>query len=99
MALDRKWEKFQGGPARSAADQVRVTINRKGLIYLNTKAYEALGRPKAVALFYNREDDQIAIQPAYERFVEHFLIVKKPRAENRKRLLRRLDACDQFFET
>ena len=77
MALDRKWEKFQGGPARSAADQVRVTINRKGLIYLNTKAYEALGRPKAVVLFYNREDDQIAIQPAYERFVEHFLIVKK----------------------
>ena len=79
MTLDRKWEKFQGGPASAPAGRqaVRVTINRKGLIYMNGRMYQAFGRPKAVALYYSREDDSIAVQPAHERFVEHFTVVKK----------------------
>ena len=78
MTLDRKWEKFRGGPAENKAEQaIRVTINRKGLIYFSSKMYHAIGRPKAVALYYSREDDAIAVQPAYERFAEHFQVVKK----------------------
>lgn len=77
MALDRKWEKFLGGPANKFGNVVRVTINRKGMIYMNSLMYTALGRPKAVALYYSREDDAIAVQPAYERFKEHFQVVKK----------------------
>lgn len=78
MTLDRKWEKFRGGPAgKPSAGAVRITINRKGLIYLNAKAYQVLGRPKAVAIYYSREDDAIALETAYERFVEHFLVIKK----------------------
>lgn len=78
MTLDRKWEKFRGGAAgKASAEAVRVTINRKGQIYLNAKAYQVFGRPKAVALYYSRENDSIAVQPAYERFAEHFQVVKK----------------------
>jgi hypothetical protein len=79
MTLNRKWEKFKGGPASGPRGEqaVRVTINRKGLIYFNAKAYQVLGRPKAVALYYSREDDAIAVQPAYERFIEHFIVMKK----------------------
>ena len=77
MTLDRKWEKFRGGPKSATAEETRVTINRKGLIYFNSKMHQALGSPKAVALYYSREDDAIAIQPAYERFIEHFKVVKK----------------------
>lgn len=77
MTLDRKWEKFDGGPAVSKGEQaVRVTINRKGMIYLSQKMYHAFGRPKAVALYYSREDDSIAIEPAYERFIQNFPVVK-----------------------
>lgn len=77
MTLDRKWEKFRGGPALSKQEQgIRVTINRKGLIYLSAKMHQALGQPKAVALYYSREDDSIAVQPAYERFIEHFQLSK-----------------------
>lgn len=77
MTLDRKWEKFSGGPAVSKAEkELRVTINRKGMIYLSAKMYAVFGRPKAVALFYNREEDLIAVKPAYERFAEHFQFVK-----------------------
>jgi hypothetical protein len=77
MTLEREWEKFTGGPASGSSDSVRVTLNRRGLIYMNTKAYSAIGRPKAVALFYNREADAIAVQPAYPRFEQNFQVVKK----------------------
>lgn len=79
MTLDRQWEKFEGGPAAALTGrrEVRVTINRRGLIYLNQTAYEMFGKPKAVALYYNREADSIAVQRAYERFAENFQLVKK----------------------
>ena len=44
---------------------------------MNARMYAAFGRPKAVALYYSREDDAIAVQPAYERFAEHFQVVKR----------------------
>ncbi|MEP6847420.1 MAG: hypothetical protein ABI999_01100 [Acidobacteriota bacterium] len=75
MPLDRKWEKFQGGPA--GAGELRVTINSRGMIYLNRKAYQVFGNPQAVALYYGRENDSIAIEPAYPRFAENFKVVKK----------------------
>ncbi|MFN0280213.1 MAG: hypothetical protein ACKVRN_16670 [Pyrinomonadaceae bacterium] len=79
MSLESKWEKFRGGPAArlGKALEPRVTINRRGLIYLNGWAYKALGSPKAVAIYYSREDDSIALEPAYPRFSENFLVVKK----------------------
>ncbi|MBA2335826.1 MAG: hypothetical protein M3449_11135 [Acidobacteriota bacterium] len=77
MTLEKKWEKFKGGPLAKRGQEVRVTLNRKGLIYMNAKMYQCLGRPKAVALYYSREDDAIAVEPAYPRFVENFQVVKK----------------------
>jgi hypothetical protein len=79
MELERGWEKFRGGPADRTKYEnvVRVTLNSKGLIYMNAKMYQLLGRPRAVALYYNREEDAIALHPAYERFIEHFEVVKK----------------------
>lgn len=77
--LDRKWEKFRGGPVGTGggSNHPRVTINRKGLIYLNAAAYEALGSPASVALYYNRDLDTIAVQPAFERSNEHFPVTEK----------------------
>ncbi len=74
--LDRKFEKFRGGPSHrmDLKNKLRATINRRGMIYFNNKLYGELGRPRAVALFYNREDDIIAVQPAFERSDETFLV-------------------------
>ncbi len=72
-----KWEKFRGGPLSGAAQMPRVTLNRKGLIYMNSQMYSALGRPKAVALYYSHEDEAIAVQPAYGRVSEHFQVMKR----------------------
>ena len=77
MALGRSWEKFKGGPANKGSEAVRVTINRRGMIYMNRRAFEVFGRPKAVAIYYSREEDAIALERAYERFKENFPVVKK----------------------
>lgn len=80
MSLEREWEKFRGGPnsgPNRSKNEARVTINRKGTIYLNDYAYNVVGRPKAVALYYNREEDSIALEPGYPRFKENFNVVKK----------------------
>jgi hypothetical protein len=77
MTLDRKWEKFNGGPAGRMGEDIRVTINRKGHIYLNNKAYRTFGEPKAAALYYNREDDSIAVESANARSNENFQVLNK----------------------
>jgi hypothetical protein len=73
MTLERQFEKFTGGPSgKRMSGRFRITINKRGTIYFSDRAYEAIGRPKAVALYYNREDDVIAIEPAYPRFIQNF---------------------------
>lgn len=49
-----------------------MTIRHRGDIYLNKFAWNVLGKPKAVALYYNRERDEIAIEPADPRRRENF---------------------------
>ncbi len=77
--LDLKFEKFRGGQSDrfGLAETARATINRRGMIYLNTKMYEKIGRPPAVALYFNRKESIIAIEPAFDRSPEHFQVYKK----------------------
>jgi len=41
-----------------------LTIQRRGMLSLNRGSYEALGKPAAVELLFNRERRAIAIRPA-----------------------------------
>jgi hypothetical protein len=79
MLLDRKWEKFEGGPAIKKGSHTgpRITINRQGEIYMNRAGWEALRKPRGVALYYSREHDSIALQPANPRHAEVFPVVPK----------------------
>jgi hypothetical protein len=45
------------------------------MIYMNKRAYEAISDPKAVALYYNREEDAIAMEPAFELSDESLPVV------------------------
>lgn len=72
MGLERDFEKFEGGPVVSTRDRVHVTLSALGVIYLNQTAYEHFGKPAAVALYYSRERDTIAIEPANPRFEKSF---------------------------
>jgi hypothetical protein len=77
MNLDRAWEKYEGGPNAAHSSDLRVTINRQGHIYMNRKAYERFGKPLAVALYYNREADAIAVEPGNERYERNFRVTPK----------------------
>lgn len=76
--LDTKFEKFLGGPSHrmDLKNKLRATINGRGMIYFNEKLFAELGNPPAVALFFNREDGQIAVQAAFERSGEAFPVQK-----------------------
>lgn len=61
--LDRKFEKYQGGPTQPPETRVHVSIDRRGVITLNATCYKLLGKPVAANLYFSRADDTIAIEP------------------------------------
>ena len=72
MNLDREWEKFKGGPTIASQKRFYVTMNANGAIFLNSNTHKALGSPAGVALYYHRDKDTIAIEPANVRLAESF---------------------------
>lgn len=77
MNLDREWEKFRGGPTVAKQNRMHVTLNHKGDIFLNDNAHRTLGSLAAVALYYNREKDVIAVEPADARVSENFPVKQR----------------------
>ena len=58
----KHWTRFQGRPNSAVrSDGLRVTINPKGCIRLNLKAWEALGCPEAVELLFDKRRGVIGI--------------------------------------
>ena len=74
MALERDFEKFTGGPVVSTRDRMHVTLSHTGIIYFNQNTHRLLGNPAAAALYYSRERDVIAIEPASPRIEQNFPI-------------------------
>ena len=77
MQLDREFEKYKGGPTVASRDRMHVTINHRGLIYLNANTHRMLGRLVAANLYFNRAKDQIAIEPTSARLPGVFPIHAK----------------------
>jgi len=75
--MARQWEKFTGGPTVRGTDHLHVTLNSKGVIMMNRKAFEELGKPKAAVLFIDKESSVIGISPAHEKLREAFPVIPK----------------------
>lgn len=80
MAFDRAWQRFNGGPNESLKSRVHVTINRFGNVLLNQRAFERLGRPEAVNLYYNPDLDSIGLESASPRLPQAFPIKAQGKA-------------------
>ena len=63
--MDRKFEKFLGGPTQSTHDRIYVSISRTNVITINQNCYRLLGKPPAVYLYFSRSDDTIAVEPVH----------------------------------
>ena len=74
MTLDRDFLKFTPGPSFYERARIRVTINPKGEIYMNRKAFAELGKPDAVNLYYSPARQVIAVEPSHARHAESFTL-------------------------
>jgi len=75
-SLERDFEKFKAGPLLPTQDRLHATLSSNGKIYLNKKLYRVLQKPAAVALYYSRERDVIAVEPANPRFPQSFPVLE-----------------------
>lgn len=75
------FERFTIGPlpSRKPVQAPRVTLNSKGLIYLNAFIHDRLARPEYVTLHYSRREHAIAIEPTFPPTHETFSVYKKER--------------------
>lgn len=58
------FETFTGGNGRQAGAEPFVTLMRRGNLGLNQAAYEAMGKPAAVVLLWDRNARIIGLKPA-----------------------------------
>jgi len=59
--MEWNWEDFEQGPVESNTERIHVTINRRGNLFLNRNAVEAMGEPDAVKLMYDRRRSTIGV--------------------------------------
>lgn len=64
MAEIREWEEYDGGPRDRHKGRMHVTLNRRGMLLLNRTAYDALGRPDAAKLLFDRRRKIIGVRAA-----------------------------------
>lgn len=73
--MDRDFERFRGGPNEPLQSRIYVTLSPRRNLVLNRNAYEQLGRPAAVRLYYSRDRDAIGIEPTSPRLGDAFPVV------------------------
>lgn len=70
--MAKHWERFTDGPHISSRDRMHITLNSRGMFKFNRKAYEAMGKPKAAALLFEKATSTIGIAPAQPHLREAF---------------------------
>ena len=73
--MDKDFEKFIGGPTEALRNRIYVTLSPSRNIILNRRAYELLGKPQAVRLYFSRERSAIGLEECSPRFNEAFPVV------------------------
>jgi len=78
-----QWTEFQGSPNRRDRTEPRVSLNPRGVIFFNRKAFAAMGEPAAVRLFFDENRLRIGLKPTDPSRKNAFPVRKKDRWENR----------------
>ena len=56
------WQEFEGGQAAERYVRMKVTLNVDGAFYFGKRAFEALGMPEAVKLYFDVVGSRIGIK-------------------------------------
>lgn len=62
--MEWNWEQFEQGPVEAHSERIHVTLNSRGTLFFNRRAFETLGEPDAVALMYDRRRSTIGVTHA-----------------------------------
>ena len=92
--MDTDWTAFKGRQFGSRArNEIRVTVSAKGTIYLNNRAYEALGMPPAVELLIDPNATKIGLRVTDPTFENAFAVKPHGTTGRYKRI-----AASAFFQ-
>jgi hypothetical protein len=92
----KHWTKFPGRPhGRFRRDGVRVTMDPRGVIYMNEKAWDVLGRPEAVEMMFDKTRRTIGLAPSDPDVPEAFPV--KPKKGTRGRIVSASAFCTHFL--
>ena len=90
--MARIWDEFRAVPDIRRPDQMRVSINERGIISLNRRAWEALKEPEDVVLVYDRLNCVIGLKPAHPR-LDNAVPVRNFNAKGGRFVLRAISMC------
>ena len=76
----RKWETFKN--MRPAVKQPRVTISTGGTVHINFPAFILMGEPEAVLLLFDRQTNEIGLQPVKAKILSARAVKKQKRSRN-----------------
>jgi len=60
----RQWTQYKSGPNKRGRGEAHVTLNCRGVFFINKHAIEMMGRPEAVQLFYDERHAVIGLRPS-----------------------------------
>jgi hypothetical protein len=61
----RQWKEFEVGTARYyGTDRRYVTMSKRGIILINRKTVEDMGKPEGIVMLYDERYQTIGIRPA-----------------------------------
>ncbi len=85
--VERKWKEFRNERPRST-NGLYVSINARGIILLNRRAYTELGRPEAVSLLFDEKLLTIGLRPSAPFLATSFPV--QPRGASGNMIIRAL---------
>ena len=97
--MARKWQVYYGGPNGGERMALRITLNSRGVMLFNRRAYEAMGSPGAAEIMFDEESNTIGLKPRDIRFQNAFPFKSKTNLKDRKYSYRIISAspfCKHF---
>jgi len=89
----RQWTQYTSGPNRRG-HEAHVTLNCRGVFFINKHAFEMMGRPDAAQLFYDERHAVIGLRPA-EHDAQFAFPLREVRGET-SRVLSASGFCTRF---
>lgn len=88
------WEEFKPGPTPKLDERMHVTLNRRGLIFMNGNIHDRMGSPDAMVLLFDKVNSVIGLNPVSPDVPNAFRV--KPKPPGRHRIIHASPFCRHY---